>query len=776
MKSKHLDSNILNLNPVSLAFRGEQTELESSFADYYFDKNLLHLRRCHYISLFFYFSSTLIDLAFFKSVLVPFLSIRYGVVSPCFILGLIITYFPVYRKIWQQLSCIYVLVTGCSFIAFVALAPKPIGYTYYAGIMVCMMFGYAFIRERFLWASAAGCTLTVLFIGVSMIIHMPATPLLIFGFYLFMVNLLGMLIAYSYEIQSRKDYLLTHLLTLEKKKVDALVTGLEKKVQSRTQELQLSNKELTREISQHKTTELALRASEERYRSLQSNIPLGLYRIAKGRLISVNPAMVNMFHFNTEKQLLEKPAKAYFCDLKVFRNLLRQLREHDRIINAEVGLRRADGSKLIGLINVTRLASNDKAGFFYDGTIEDITARKIMAEEKESLAMQLRQAYKMEAIGNLAGGIAHDFNNILMSAMGYTELAIEEAKKDSRLEVHLQELYNAWKRARDLVQQILAFARKSDEAVRPLQVSLIAKEVLKFIRSSIPSTIEIRQNIKSASLILGNAIQMHQIFMNLCTNAAHAMEISGGTLTVELVDAVIESNAPLSESGLKPGEYIKLSVSDTGTGIPEDIIDSIFDPYFTTKSPGEGTGLGLSTVHGIVNSYGGKITVNSTVGKGSIFTIYLPITKKQRDYQPYERTTPLRGSEKILFVDDEAAIARLGHQILEKLGYRVRSYTSSLEALARFQENPTDFDLVVTDMTMPHMTGEQLAKEIRQFRPDIPIILCTGFNKKLLDTTDPPKHVSVVMNKPVSKQDLAKTVREVIDNNKQAYYERIEDM
>jgi signal transduction histidine kinase len=285
----------------------------------------------------------------------------------------------------------------------------------------------------------------------------------------------------------------------------------------------------------------------------------------------------------------------------------------------------------------------------------------------------------MEAIGNLAGGIAHDFNNILSSIIGFTELALDETSKGTLLEDSLQEVYSAGKRAKDLVKQILAFARQSDEKMGPIQPRVIVKEVLNFIRSTIPTTIEIQENIESESLILGNATQVHQVLMNLCTNAAYAMEDSGGTLNLSLKDVFVDKEK--LSIGMKPGDYVEIKVVDTGTGIPPEIIDSIFEPYFTTKAHGEGTGIGLAMVQGVVESYGGKIAVDSQMGKGTTFTIYLPITKNDQAQDAYVPEELPTGTERILFVDDEAPIAKMGSQILERLGYSVTTRTSSIEAL-----------------------------------------------------------------------------------------------
>ena len=378
----------------------------------------------------------------------------------------------------------------------------------------------------------------------------------------------------------------------------------------------------------------------------------------------------------------------------------------------------------------------------------------------------LRQAHKMDALGTLAGGIAHDFNNILSAIFGYTELSIDDVEKGSHLEDNLNEIFKAAKRAKDLVNQILTFARQSDDELKPIRVDLIVKEVIKFMRSSIPSTIDLRQNIASDSLILGDSTQIHEILMNLCSNAAYAMEEGSGILEVSLKDITIGGTSGKVLPGLQPGNYMELKVSDTGTGIPADIIQAVFEPYFTTKPAGEGTGMGLAMVHGMVTNHGGKIAVDSKLGQGSVFTIYLPVTRKRTTHDTGKPERLPAGTERILFVDDEAAITRMTSQVLKRLGYQVTIRTSSLEALELFKSKPNEFDLVISDMTMPNLTGDLLAIELMNIRPDIPVILCTGYSKKISDESATRIGIKALIYKPLVKAELAQVIRSVL-NRKQ---------
>ncbi len=398
--------------------------------------------------------------------------------------------------------------------------------------------------------------------------------------------------------------------------------------------------------------------------------------------------------------------------------------------------------------------------------VNDITERLQMEKEKQQLEKQLHQAQKMEAIGILAGGIAHDFNNILASILGYTELALYDVSKGSQLENHLQEIFKAGNRAKELVRQILSFAHQTDDQIRPVAVKPIAKEALKLIRASIPTTIEIRSRLKSDSFVIGNPTQVHQIFMNLCTNAAQAMETGGGVLEVRLEDVKLGPEDIKRFQHLEPGYYLRIKVSDTGTGIEPDILPSIFEPYFTTKEPGEGTGMGLAIVHGVVKRAGGEITVASQPGKGSTFEIYLPLVSKSYDARSESNDLPVTGQERILFIDDEASIATISNQLLEHLGYKVTTCNNGMEALRLFNADPESFDLVITDMTMPQMTGDTLAREILSIRPDIPVILCTGYSKNFSPQDAAESGIMAYLNKPVTIAELARTVRKVLDRSK----------
>ena len=395
-----------------------------------------------------------------------------------------------------------------------------------------------------------------------------------------------------------------------------------------------------------------------------------------------------------------------------------------------------------------------------------IIARDVTREA--DLETQLRQVQKMEAIGTLAGGIAHDFNNILAAIMGYTEMALYDVPEGTSGRRNLEQVLKAGYRGKDLVKQIITFSRRRDEERRPMQISPIVKEALKLLRASLPTTIDFRQNIKTQSgMVLADPTQIHQVLMNLISNAAYAMREKGGVLEVSLTDVdIYPDDAAPPHPDLKPGPFLKLTVSDTGHGIEHAIIERIFDPFFTTKRPGEGTGMGLAVVHGIVKSYGGAILVDSEPGKGSTFDVFFP--RIEGNVLPeVDSAAPMpRGNEHILFVDDEADLADMVQQMLERLGYSVVAKTSSLEALEVFKVHPDQFDLVITDQTMPHMAGVDLAKELMRIRPEIPIILCTGFSEVISAEEAKTLGIREFLMKPFATRGLAETIRRALDSKK----------
>jgi signal transduction histidine kinase/CheY-like chemotaxis protein len=394
-----------------------------------------------------------------------------------------------------------------------------------------------------------------------------------------------------------------------------------------------------------------------------------------------------------------------------------------------------------------------------------------IAERTKALAQserQLQQVMKLQAIGTLAGGIAHDFNNILFPIVGYTELTMDDIPADSQARKNLEEILKATNRAKELVQQILTFSRQGGQERKPLRVQFLIKEALKLLRATIPSTIEIECNVTDeCGPILGDPTQIHQVVMNLCTNAYHAMQQTGGKLEVTLKEIDVSYEKSVERVGMKVGPYLELGVKDAGHGMEPEVLERIFEPYYTTKEQGKGTGLGLSVIHGIIKNHGGDISVSSQPGKGTTFTVYLPVIDDiEVETEPREAAVACQGSERILLVDDEKQIIDIEQQILERLGYTVTPKIDSEEALEEFATLPERYDLVITDMTMPKMTGVQLARELMDIRPDIPVILCTGFNESITEEKALAMGIDKFIMKPIVKDELAKTIRTVLDNPK----------
>jgi signal transduction histidine kinase/CheY-like chemotaxis protein len=395
---------------------------------------------------------------------------------------------------------------------------------------------------------------------------------------------------------------------------------------------------------------------------------------------------------------------------------------------------------------------------------------KKVEERTKALAKyerQLQQVLKIQAIGTLAGGIAHDFNNILFPIVGYTELTMDEVTQDSVAHSNLEEILKAANRAKDLVKQILTFSRQSDQERKPVKVQYIIKEAIRLLRASIPASTEIIFQIdEHCGPIKGDATQIHQVIMNLCTNAYQAMQEKGGNLEIKLTEVDIGYEETIEKIGMQPGKHVQLSVTDEGCGMDRSVMDRIFEPYYTTKEQGKGTGLGLSVIHGIVKNHGGDITVSSTPGKGTTFKVYLPmIDEVDTGIQPEPDNGAATGNERILLVDDEEQIVAMEQKMLENLGYQVTARTDSTEALEVFAKQPQDFDLVITDMTMPHMTGDQLAQKLLDIKPSLPVILCTGFNEVITEDKALSLGIQKFVMKPVVKNELATTIRTVLDQN-----------
>lgn len=515
------------------------------------------------------------------------------------------------------------------------------------------------------------------------------------------------------------------------------------------------------DITVRKQAEEALQESEGKYRTvLEANPDAVVVYDIKGNVIYFNPAFTRIFGWTLEERIGNKmdifvPEEAW----RETKMMIKKVLAGERFSGIETHRYNQKGE--IIPVSISGAIYKDQNGKPIGSVINlrDIT-------EQKKLESQLQQSQKMEAIGTLAGGIAHDINNILGIILGNTELAMDDIPNWNPVRLNLEEARIASLRAKDVVRQLLSFARKTEMEKKPTNIIPIVKESFKLLRSSIPTSIEIRQNIsKDVDTILADPTQINQILINLCTNADHAMP-DGGIIEIILNNIELDEANTAQHSDLYPGRYVNLTVTDTGHGISQEVIDRIFDPYFTTKEVGKGTGMGLSVVHGIVKKHNGAITVKSEPGKGTTFSIFFPAVEEDAviESEPTEKLPT--GNEKILFIDDEPSIVNMTRQMLERLGYEVDTKMSSIEALELFRSKPDQFDLIITDMTMPSMTGDKLVKEVLNIRPDMPTIICTGFSDKI--DAEKAKEIGATeyIEKPVDKRNLAIKVRGVLDGKK----------
>lgn len=629
------------LNPFTLSFAGNMKYLESGFRKDYFNRSINPFRFSIILAILIYDLFAYLDVIMFPELKSTFWIIRFGIITPILVLVLLFSYTRNFKKYMQVVISAIMYITGLGIIVMITIATiKANEYSYYAGLMLIIFFGYSFIRARFISAVIAGWTIVVSYeIGAIWMSDTPVEALINNNFFFIAANIIGMFISYTMEHSARRDYYMRILLEKEKEKVQSANNALEKRVSERTRQLTKANKDLQKEID---------------------------------------------------------------------------LRKHHE-------------------------------------------------KEKTKIEAQLLQLQKMETIGTLAGGIAHDFNNILTPILGYTEMAIEELSDESTLKYDIEQINNAATRGKDLVQQILTFSRQVDFDKKPLQLHNVVKEVLNLIKASFPSNIEIRHELdENCGTVLADSTQMHQVIMNLATNSYHAMMDKGGTLEIKLTSVNIQDTTIKSNLKLKDGVYLILTVSDTGIGMDKNTISRIFEPFFTRKDVGSGSGLGLSVVHGIVNNNNGAIEVESEPGKGTQVRIYLPqhsatVSADKRKDEKMEK-----GKGNILFVDDEKEITYMGKRMLETLGYKVNIKSEGQAALKEFSANPHLFDLLVTDQAMPNMMGTELIKRIKKIRPDLKTIIITGFNESIPENAPELLGINAIVTKPLILSEFSKLISEIL--------------
>ena len=512
-----------------------------------------------------------------------------------------------------------------------------------------------------------------------------------------------------------------------------------------------------RDITDRKIAQDAVIQNEHKFRNLFDFIPqpVSLTDIESGEIKDINKTFCEFTGYAVEELIGRKTTEIKFYSPDDRNKILEELQTSGEVHALELDFRMKNGS-IVNMILFSRVIEIDHEKLLLNIFI-DIT-------EKRQLEEQYRQALKMESIGTLTGGIAHDFNNILGIILGNAELAIEDVPEWNPAHSSLEEIKTASLRGAHIVNQLLNFARVTEQKLQPMEIGPAIKDSLQFLRSTIPTTINIEQDIQVTNeTILADPTQINQIMINLCINASHAMEETGGTLNVIVENIILNDHSPAACPELSPGQHIRIRVSDTGPGITPEIIDRIFDPYFTTKKFGKGSGMGLSVVHGIVKNHYGTIAVDSKPGKGTRFSILFPLaTEKPIDETQTKEELPT-GHETILFVDDEVSIAKMMKRMFQRLGYKIETATTPQDALDRFGLNPNHFDLVITDMTMPQMTGSRLSEKLKDIRPDIPIIICTGHSNFMDEKKAKELGIAAYVMKPISMLEIAQTIRKVLD-------------
>ena len=718
----------VSLNPLTLAFSGSHASLEQPFQEAYFANSLDHLRRCKLYAILFFGIFGILDAIVFPDLIYPLWFIRYALVCPVFLVGLLFSYTAAYRRLWQALNAFYIVLTGFAYVAMVVIIPAPESYFYGVGTIFCIFFGYTFIHARFITATIAGLLVLAGYqAAMFLLMETTGSVQLIFGAHFLGINLLGMLICYSIETQERKSFFLTTLLEKEKRKTEAANRNLEKRVEERTAALQRINRDLHKEVQERKQAELRVRTSHSQLESVMDSIDNHIHvsDIDTRVILMANRHMKKIYGEDIvgkkcHEAIYHRDAICSGC-----RN--RQLLDENGQPGPSCTWEEKNPINDRWYLNYARAIAWEDKRIVQLRVATDITAMK----EMES---RLQRAQKMEAIGTLAGGVAHDLNNILSGLVGYPELLLMDTPEKSEARLLLETIKKSGEKAAAIVQDLLTLARRG---VAVSEVTDLNRVVQNYLESpemanlkSIHPRISIRPNLSETAFnILGSPLHLEKTVMNLVTNAAEAMP-EGGEIILATKNYYVDRSIQGFET-IPEGEYMVLTVADTGTGIPKSDLERIFEPFYTNKQMGRsGTGLGMAVVWGTMKDHNGYIDARSVEGQGTEFDPYFPITR--RDVAPEIEAQPLesyRGAgEFVLVVDDIKEQRDLAAFMLKRLGYRVKTVASGGEAVAFVQRQPVD--ILVLDMILePGMDGLETYRQILAFSPGQKAVIASGFSE-----------------------------------------------
>ena len=753
----------IQFNRLTLAFCGRHAALEPPFKSYYFHHILVQMRIGMAAAFFFFALFGIMDALVMPDRYVAFWIIRWAVVCPSILVALLISFSRRAERFLQLAGSAVTLIAGLGIIAMTHLAASGHSYSYVGGLVQIIFFIFTFSRLRFIWAASVTTILIAAFIACALYCGGIHNGQIIGSiFHVVVIGLMGMMAGYGMEFQTRRNFFLSRQLLSKKRRLRLFNRFLEERVLKRTLELKNANQQLKKKIEEGNAIQAKLGASQQLFQSIFETVSAGLIIVDKSdnTIMQINPTAAELTGETAERLMgvdlarLIQPAGTDEGPLPAF--------PISHPVECQVTCRHRDPIPVIMSAREIEIEGR-QLWIVSFGNIQKIKEADAI---KRELEIRAARAQHLQAIGTMAGGIAHDFNNILFGMLGYTELALEDAPAGSIQAGNLQEVLRGGHRAKEIIYQILTFSRQESVEKRPSQLRPLIKEALKLLRASIPSTIEIETRIaENTHHVLANPTRIHQVIMNLCANAAGAIGEGSGRICISLDNQCLCPEGGEPPDGLEPGDYVRLVVEDDGQGIPAENIDRIFEPFFTTKPQGKGTGMGLSVVLGIVQDHQGSISVHSEPGQGTRFEILLPASFSHAEEAQTVTAPAAHGSEHILFIDDEKALGTMVDRMLSGLGYGVTICDHPAKALALFHAQPEAFDLVITDLTMPEMSGLSLARQLLQIRPTLPLVLCTGYGEQVTLKQCLELGFRELLYKPVSRQELAATVRNALTAN-----------